>query len=141
MRMRLIITAFASMLALAVAAPAAAAPGDTSAAGGFGFQRSPAAQVQVQAVEGELTIQVGNSTSATFDELVLVFNRISNPASQLQSRFLFAPGEVEVFTLADCQDIAAFTIGLFINNQLVIQTGNIEPDKSLCIENLVFFEE
>lgn len=135
MRLRLVFTALASLLALAVAA----APADASTAK-LRFERSAAApSVHLQVAQQALTIQVGNATSVTFDELALFFNRFGQPA-ELVSRLNFAPGDVEVFTLAGCQDIEAYALGLFDDGQLVVNTGNIEPDRDACLELVQFVE-
>jgi hypothetical protein len=145
---KLVVTAaVASAMALAMmASPASAAP---SAAASdqvtISFERLAVAPAEAHAGSPALApqqlplrIQVQNSTSFTFDELTLFFNRFSNPVPQRQSRFDFTTGEVEIFILANCSDINLYAVGLFIGNQLVINTGDIEPDRSRCVEDVVF---
>jgi len=83
-----------------------------------------------------MVIQVANGTNFTFDELALFFTRFSNPLSEQRSDFNVAPGDAAVFTLDDCGDIDQYAIGVFVDGELLLNTGNIIPDRELCFENI-----
>jgi hypothetical protein len=136
-----LVAALASALGMSLlASPASAAPTKVSPDVTFSVERPAAAPAAALAQQQNLFISVGNQTTFTFDEVALFFNRFSNPASQLTSRFNVPPGGSVVFELPDCADIDQYAVGVFVNGQLVINTGNITPDRDVCIEQLEFLE-
>jgi hypothetical protein len=135
---KLLVAALASAMALTVmTAPAGAAPSVADQVK-ISFERLPVApaEAQVGVQQAVMVIQVANGTNFTFDELALFFTRFSNPLSQQQSDFNLAPGEAAVFTLDDCGDIDQYAIGVFVDGELILNTGNIIPDRELCFENI-----
>jgi hypothetical protein len=135
---KLLVAALASAMALTVmTAPASAAPSAADQVK-ISFERLPVApaEAQVGVQQAAMVIQVANGTNFTFDELALFFTRFSNPLSEQQSDFNVAPGEAAVFTLDDCGDIDQYAIGVFVDGELLLNTGNIIPDRELCFENI-----
>lgn len=135
---KLLVAALASAMALAtMTAPASAAPPAADQVK-ISFERLPVApaQAQVGAQQAVMVIQVANGTNFTFDELALFFTRFSNPLAEQRSDFNVAPGEAAVFTLDDCGDVDQYAIGVFVDGELLLNTGNIIPDRELCFENI-----
>lgn len=135
---KLLVAALASVMALAMmTAPAGATP-SVSDQVKISFKRLPVAPAEAQAgaQQAVMVIQVANGTNFTFDELALFFTRFSNPLSEQRSEFDIAPGQAAVFNLDDCGDIDQYAIGVFVDGELLLNTGNIIPDRELCFENI-----
>jgi hypothetical protein len=77
-----------------------------------------------------------NLTGQDFTEVVLAFNRYSNPISEVHPRAPFLNGQQQSWSVYNCWDVHLYAIGLLDGGLLEFNTGNIDPDD--CNENVCF---
>ncbi|MBT8227885.1 MAG: hypothetical protein HKP61_10635 [Dactylosporangium sp.] len=132
-------TVLAVAAALLFAGPAAAAPASTPdaamgtvATAGSGEsavdlaarQAAPSAPSASRQLAQPYHVAVVNFSGYTFDEVLLAVGRYSEPGIEIFSQGPLRPNSLVQFSVDNCSDIRAYSIGLVIDGGLIGSTGD-----------------
>ncbi len=76
------------------------------------------------------SVAVGNATTDTFEEIVIMYKRSNESGIVYLTEENVAPGEIRLFTLGLCSVMESYVIGFYLNGTLAFNfppTGNLTP--------------